>query len=34
MYENGSIAIQNYGNSMNEYIYFEDCDSKYLKFDK
>ena len=34
MYENGSIVIQNYGNSMNEYIYFEDCDSKYLKFDK
>ena len=34
MYENGSIAIQNYGNSMNEYNHFEDCDSKYLKFDK
>lgn len=34
MYENGSIVIQNYGNSMNEYNHFEDCDSKYLKFDK
>ncbi|MBE9836589.1 hypothetical protein G6W46_10190 [Campylobacter concisus] len=34
MYENGSIVIQNYGNSMSKYIYFEDCDSKYLKFDK
>lgn len=34
MYENGSIVIQNYGSSMNEYNHFEDCDSKYLKFDK
>jgi len=34
MYENGSIVIQIYGNSMNEYNHFEDCDSKYLKFDK
>ena len=34
MYENGSIVIQNYGNSMNEYNHFEDCDNKYLKFDK
>ena len=34
VYENGSIIIQNYGNSMNEYNHFEDCDSKYLKFDK
>ena len=34
VYENGSIVIQNYGNSMNEYNHFEDCDSKYLKFDK
>lgn len=34
MYENDSIVIQNYGNSMNEYNHFEDCDSKYLKFDK
>ena len=33
-YENDSIVIQNYGNSMNEYTHFEDCDSKYLKFDK
>ena len=33
-YKNGSIVIQNYGNSMNEYNHFEDCDSKYLKFDK
>ena len=34
VYENGSIVIQNYGNSMNEYNHFEDCDSKYLKFGK
>ena len=34
VYENGSIVIQNYGNSMNKYNHFEDCDSKYLKFDK
>lgn len=34
VYENGSIIIQNYRNSMNEYNHFEDCDSKYLKFDK
>ena len=34
MYENSSIVIQNYGNSMNEYNHFEDCDNKYLKFDK
>ena len=34
VYENGGIIIQNYGNSMNKYIHFENCDSKYLKFDK
>ncbi len=34
MYENDSIVIQNYGNSINEYNHFKDCDSKYLKFDK
>ena len=33
-YENDTLVIQNYGNSMNQYIHFEDCDSKYLKFDK
>lgn len=27
-----SIVIQNYGNSMNEYIHFVQCDSKYLTF--
>jgi len=30
----GSITIQNYGNSMNEYHYFKKCDEKYLAFKK
>jgi hypothetical protein len=30
----GSIMIQNYGNSMNEYHYFKKCDEKYLEFKK
>ena len=28
---NNTIAIQNYGNSMNEYIQFGECDSKYFE---
>jgi hypothetical protein len=30
----GSIIIQNYGNSMNEYNYFKQCEEKYLEFKK
>jgi hypothetical protein len=29
-----SIVIQNYGNSMNEYVHFTQCDEKYLTFEK
>jgi hypothetical protein len=28
------IVIQNYGNSMNEYVHFIQCDEKYLTFEK
>ena len=30
LFENDSITIQNYGNSMNKYVYFKDLDAKYL----
>jgi len=30
----GAIMIQNYGNSMNEYHYFKQCDEKFLEFKK
>lgn len=30
----GTIIIQNYGNAMNEYHFFTQCDSKYLEFRK
>ena len=32
--DGNSIKIQNYGNSMNEYHYFVECDQKYLEFKK
>lgn len=32
--EGNTIKIQNYGNSMNEYHFFVDCDEKYLEFVK
>lgn len=32
--EENSILIQNYGNSMNEYHHFVECDEKYLEFVK
>ena len=32
--DGNSILIQNYGNSMNEYHYFVDCDEKFLEFVK
>lgn len=34
VYENGSIIIQNYGNSMNQYMHFKNCDIKFLEFEK
>ena len=33
-YKDNALTIQNYGNSMNEYHYFKDCDAKYLEFKK
>ncbi len=32
--EGNTILIQNYGNSLNEYQYFIDCDEKYIEFVK
>ena len=34
MYEKNKIHIQNYGNSMNEYEHFTQCEEKYLTFIK
>ncbi|WP_017496445.1 hypothetical protein [Flavobacterium sp. WG21] len=34
MYSENKIQIQNYGNSMNEYEHFTQCDEKYLSFIK
>jgi hypothetical protein len=34
MYAENKIQIQNYGNSMNEYEHFTQCDEKYLLFIK
>lgn len=34
MYYGDSIVIQNYGNSMNEYDHFVQCDQKFLTFIK
>lgn len=34
LYEDDKIQIQNYGNSMNEYIHFTQCLEKYLSFVK
>ncbi len=33
-YKNDTIIIQNYGNSLNDYMNFEECKSKYLIFVK
>lgn len=33
-YKDNTITIQNYGNSMNEYHHFKDCDEKFLEFKK
>jgi hypothetical protein len=33
-YQNKKIVIQNYGNSMNQFVCFKSCDSKYLEFVK
>ncbi len=34
LYDNGSIIIQNYGNAINQYVCFEQCDAKFLEFIK
>jgi len=34
LYSDKKIIIQNYGNSINQYICFKSCDSKYLEFIK
>ncbi|MDQ6531050.1 hypothetical protein [Flavobacterium sp. LHD-85] len=34
MYDTDKIQIQNYGNSMNEFVHFVQCDEKYLTFIK
>lgn len=34
MYEKNKIQVQNYGNSMNEYEHFTQCEEKYLAFIK
>lgn len=34
LFVDGAIMIQNYGNSMNEYHYFKQCDEKFLEFKK
>ena len=32
--KDGTIAFQNYGNSMNEFLYFKECDAKYVTLNK
>lgn len=34
MYDTDKIQIQNYGNAMNEFVHFTQCDEKYLTFVK
>ena len=34
IYDTDKIQIQNYGNSMNEYVHFTQCGEKYLTFIK
>ncbi len=34
LHEKNTLSIQNYGNSMNEYVFFKDCNAKYLTFNK
>jgi hypothetical protein len=34
LFDNGNLTIQNFGNSINEFIYFKNCDAKYLTFTK
>lgn len=34
IYEDGILTIQNYGNSMNEFEHFTQCEDKYLEFTK
>lgn len=32
IYHHDTISMQNYGNAMNDYIHFEECDAKYIHF--
>ena len=34
VYSDNAITIQNYGSSMNEYVCFKQCDTKYLRLVK
>ena len=34
IFSDKNIQIQNYGNAMNEFIHFTQCDEKYLTFEK
>jgi len=33
-YSGGKIIIQNYGNSMNQYVCFKQCDAKFFEFQR
>lgn len=34
LYSDGKIVIQNYGNSMNDYLRFKECDLKFIELEK
>ncbi len=34
VYSGERIVMQNYGNSLNSYILFQECDAKYLEFER
>jgi len=34
LYKDNTLSIQNYGNAMNQYTFFEDCPDKFLEFKK
>ena len=34
LYENNSLIIQNYGNALNNYTHFKNCDLKYIRLIK
>jgi len=33
-YNEGKLTFENYGNAMNQYQLFDDCDSKYIEFSR